>query len=249
MDNQQQMKTIMTRNNEGVAAFERGDFQIAINELSEAFRMSKALFEGACTNQSISRPQHTFQLLDRLFSHHHGENIQRQCSFDKVEHSSTFIYQTAIYLPNIPAIGTMSNSFYCMHHLAIVSVVLFNLALVYHMAGSSSSLHKATKLYELAFRLQRTDHGGSSQSMIYLMVILNNLGQIYRQVGQKTAADHCFSQLLSMTFFVMDRIQLESNSPEISSIKSNLSHLLLEGFFDSTCHLILSNSSGAAPAA
>lgn len=244
------VKEILSRNNHGVDAFARGDLSLAISELSEAFRLSKSLFEET-SSRIPSQQQHcaedSFQLLDHLFSHHYRESLlNRESTGDEKSPSPMpFVYRTAIALPHIPA-DAFVNASLSSPHLSILSVVLFNLSLSYHMLGREN-LQKASKLYELAFRLQRTER--NSPSIVYLMVIMNNLGHVHRGLGHVAASEQCFSQLLSMTVFVLNRRQ-DTESRTLAGVATQSSLVqLLEGFMNSTFHLILKDSSGAAPAA
>jgi len=138
-----------------------------------------------------------------------------------------FLYRQALHLPNIPPELIVSA---CSMKVALLSVVLLNLALLHQYAageeeegeeesvlGSSSSttcceprfsrevwLGKAAKLYELAFQLQHEERP-MEQSLLFQMVVLNNLGQIYQKLGQKTGADSCFTRLLSMIMYLVDQ--------------------------------------------
>ena len=65
------------------------------------------------------------------------------------------------------------------------AVVVFNMALAYHLRGSTPSLHRAVFLYDMAFNLSCSFMG--SQTAVHVaMGALNNAGQVYHTLGEYT---------------------------------------------------------------
>jgi hypothetical protein len=122
----------------------------------------------------------------------------------------------------------------------IAVAIIFNLALAHHLAGVENScnhvlLQKAVKLYELAFTLAQT-YGIGDDSILFHLAIINNLGQLYKELKRNVLAGKCFHQLLSMLMCLLD-----SSDDDPASY---------EEFFSNVYHLIFPiGSVAAAPAA
>lgn len=85
-------------------------------------------------------------------------------------------------------------------------MVLFNLALAYHLEGT---LSRAMKLYELCYRLQLQS---SQRSCLWFsMCISNNLSEIHRCEGNSQYSA-CLSHLLSTMMYVVDCHMVSSSS-------------------------------------
>lgn len=127
--------------------------------------------------------------------------------------------------------------------------VAFNLALAYHMAAFSESsiqeytgknqkenvLREALRLYQYAFRLQRT-HAASTDSPFFFMACINNIGIIFACVGDNTKSNECFQHLLSLLMY------LTTTGKTLNPSKYSI-------FFDNTsrlCHPSLRIAAAAA---
>ena len=62
------------------------------------------------------------------------------------------------------------------------AVIVFNMALAYHLRGNTPSLHRAVFLYDMAFNLSCT-HMANPQAAHVAMGSLNNAGQIHHTLG------------------------------------------------------------------
>jgi hypothetical protein len=152
-----------------------------------------------------------------------------------------YIYHRPIVIPPIPAIIHSDSP---ASKIAVMSVIVFNLALAHHLHGISdpgpcSSLRrfsKAAKLYKIGFKLQACsqDYGVN----FYSMAVLNNLGQVFRAANEEEKASHCFSHLLSTLACLMERHG--GNDHSIACV---------DGFFRTTSHLVLKEKEAAAAAA
>lgn len=200
-----------------------------------------------------------------------------------------FLYRRAIQLPEIPAELVVCSS----AKESILSVVLFNLALAHQEAGTSLAgktlpptnypeapagdfspklwLMKAVQLYKLALQVQQNQRRRNrpQQNHLYHMIVLNNLGQIYRLLGHETTADRCFQQLLPMTMCSMVNNQeglqhpsgtfSDTSWPSQSRIASDANgscnaarsrrRRILEGLILSTSYLIVKDANNQASAA
>ena len=156
-------------------------------------------------------------------------------------------------------------------------IVVYNLALALHLQGTTvDDMHKAIKLYHLCQRMIFINHHNNNEGQpssssstpqviinydpSLLMAITNNLGVLYRRVGDTTRSDLCFEHLLSTQMFVTACTC--SSSPSTSTTSAATSNdqqhdsssrrmathrHLFEGFWNNTMQLVLGD--GAASAA
>jgi hypothetical protein len=119
-------------------------------------------------------------------------------------------------------------------------IVIFNLALAYHLAAVQNNmcrrrLQKALQLYEIAYQMQlETQHEQQQvNSLRFTIIIANNVGEIHRTVNDRSKHMKCLQQLLSAIIYLVD-----CQSP-VESIE-------LEGFFRNTSQLILQKRCASA---
>lgn len=110
-------------------------------------------------------------------------------------------------------------------------VILFNLALSYHFLGlqkddstisAAPILHNAVSFYEMAYRMLMEEN---EVPVARAMVILSNLGQIYRHLNNEASATACFQRLLS-TMLVLHHQGDASRIEHWESFVSNVSGLM-----------------------
>jgi hypothetical protein len=117
--------------------------------------------------------------------------------------------------------------------------IMFNLALSHHLnalLGSSfqgatlgvSTLEQAISLYELAYTVQMQED--AELNVEFAMAIINNLGHIHRQMGDKEKAAKCFGHLLStMCFLQSFGGGQAANTPcQTEIFLYSISHLILQ---------------------
>ena len=214
-------------NNVAASSLRNGDFDGAITSLSSAFRMSKASFDRE-PGQLEAPAAYT---IDDFMQY-------QACDLDSEEKES-YVYQRAIPIPPLPSLVEAKSY---GSKVTVLSIVIFNLALAHHLASMHGQqqqpepryflLQKATKLYELGYKLQKSNQ---RPSRLYSMAILNNLGQAHRAMNEEDKAQQCFSHLLSALMFLIDQGDFNFTSVDV--------------FFQTTSHLILNTNSAAAPAA
>jgi hypothetical protein len=126
--------------------------------------------------------------------------------FNRHEHENhtPFLYRDAIFIPI--ALGT------CLGHRErsmVSSIVIFNLALVHHLStrwttesDPSTNLHRALKLYELAFNMQREQL--REVNVLFVLAVTNNIGMIQREIGGEESATSWFEAVLSTLMYMSD---------------------------------------------
>jgi tetratricopeptide (TPR) repeat protein len=135
----------------------------------------------------------------------------------------------------------------------VTTIVTFNLALAYHLRALScnidqsargSYLQMASIMYEQSYNLQwEIGDEVTFVTNIFSMAALNNLGQVYRRLGDNEKAKLCFSHLLSTLLLV--------RRDHCDNTKSSLAYIL-RAIFRTTSHLMTSKNETnktAAPAA
>ena len=105
-----------------------------------------------------------------------------------------FVYEHGIFLH-----PSMSDS------SIVAPILIFNTALAHHLAfqagrASIKALHKAKKLYELAYRTQDIDN-----NILFQFVVINNIAMIDRQLGYFATANDCLDYLMSVLMVMVDR--------------------------------------------
>jgi hypothetical protein len=81
-------------------------------------------------------------------------------------------------------------------------IVIFNLAIAYHLQGDSESLVRALKLYELSFNLQRDQQ--FDNNILFILATINNLGSIHKQLKDEHSSQICFEHVLSTLMYLTD---------------------------------------------
>ena len=130
-------------------------------------------------------------------------------SFDETSSTNGYTYQTPIRMPRKHNMG--SSCFF---------IIMFNLALATHLKLLNSTV-KATKdeieaalnLYELVFeywsRLQADSNSErakniASNSLRFIMILFNNMSQMYRMVNNSTKQEQCLQNLMSILMVVVE---------------------------------------------
>jgi tetratricopeptide (TPR) repeat protein len=223
MASSQENQTVISLNNQGASLIDAGKALEAITILTSALMSSKQLI--------LSRPSQDASvvlghcLLDEMMS----KNVA--CVTKGSDTNSAFVHRRSIHVQE----DKLRN----VHSVVIAVAIVFNLALAHHLTGVENSynpvlLQKAVKLYEHAVTLAQT-HGIGDDSVLFHLAIINNLGQLYKELKRNELAGKCFHQLLSMLMYLLDCSEDGTSS--------------YEEFFSNVSHLIFPSCSVAAPAA
>jgi hypothetical protein len=133
-----------------------------------------------------------------------------------------YFYNEPIRVPMpLPAREVLvRDDFDCFSYPAIRTAVVltFNIGLCYQLlatreGGSFSSsppasgyretmLRRSLSFFENALRLQRTQYSRASESPLFFMAVINNVGILARALGMHQTASGCFHQLLSLLMYV-----------------------------------------------
>ena len=181
--------------------------------------------------------------------------ITKHCNcYGEGDSSSTFIYSHPIHIP-VPKTET-TESLHPQNKLAILSGVLFNLALCHQLEAMRCEvddpnrllwLTKAAKLYESIFRLVQIGTNDVQDSSYFLMAALNNVGVAYQSLNRPEIAGLYLRRLVSMMMVLINSNQY--NRISVHNHHGYYSSSVFECFFLNTYQLIMSDGSCAAPAA
>jgi tetratricopeptide (TPR) repeat protein len=225
MTSSQENQIVISLNNHGASLIDAGRALDAITILKSALKSSKQLV--------LSRPPQDASVMQG-----------HECSLDEMmsknaacitkgsDTNSGFVHRRSLHvqehkLRNLPS------------EMIVAVAIIFNLALAHHLTGVENScnpvlLQKAVKLYEHALDLAQA-HGIGGDSVLFHLAIINNLGQLYKELKRNVLAGKCFHQLLSMLMYLLEWSEDDPAS--------------YEEFFSNVYHLIFPSCSAAAPAA
>ena len=239
------LQEAIRRNNEGAQLIRTDHYDEAIT------MMTSALEEFRRIRKPFSSPQEqddddeistlTLEPTTLQQQQQDDEVVDMSIEEDDDDDESGFLYRSPIEIPHDDAPTDDS----------IVSFILiFNLSLAYHLKGVQATttgmtiqdddddshsvpalLRKCITLYELAYQIlaNKPDAFGVRVSLI----LSNNLGQALLSMEDHDKADECFSRLLSTVMYLKD-IGMEEELDEI------------DGFLQSTSHLVLKQPTAAA---
>lgn len=254
------MESVIAMNDLAVLLIEIGRFEESISILSEGLARLEAIQEDEGGEADCSRKEESTNMQhgpSRRSSLDSGAKsssiplpkIRKQiinknstpttCDADEESSSedSDFIYRHPIPSTGLPVDETLDQD-------SLNILVVYNLALSHHLqamkerksrlVSSKPRLLVALRLYQLSFDLQKI--GDCALHTVNILALVNNCGQIYKQLNQKKRADKYFQNLLSSLFLAMET----NGEPDVTGE--------LEGFIRNASRLILRDSAVAAAA-
>jgi tetratricopeptide (TPR) repeat protein len=212
-------------NNRAASLIESGEFDIAIEDLTNAMRLSQQEMRPSCECHSCTLEA------SMAFSKHAG---QRQNRMDVNKEDNTnqgFIFQQPIRVSP----DSMSHAM----GLILPLMITYNLALAHQLSAMHEEfssldrrrkLQRSLKLYELAYRWQMEEE---VQSLGFNMILANNLGEIHRAADNKLKFVKCMQHLLSTMMYVL----VVDDEDEV---------IEMDGFFDNTSSLFFNGGCAGA---
>jgi tetratricopeptide (TPR) repeat protein len=187
------MQSIIDMNNEAALLTENGLYKEALKTLDVA--LSKL-------QKSLSNDDGD---LEMAFVPHSAvrEQPQKPISHfdDDAEMDGDFIYRSPIR-SNGNGNSNSTSSEEEEVDLDVSIIILFNMALANHLRAiegkngvNTQRLRKALKLYEFSFLMQM--RGSGQLNMTQVLALVNNCGQIYKQLNLERKASKFFQHLLS----------------------------------------------------
>ena len=192
---------IISKNNLAVVMIEEGAYDEASSKLCTLFQAyqhySDENDEEECYKASLS--------LDQCMTKGHPMS-------SSVDPDFPFMYSDGIRIPAEAAATGIPR-----HDLA--SIVLFNLALAYHLSAMDSmdpgsDLRKALHVYELVYTMQQENKENFLSNLMFVLSILNNIGIIYQWRNEDDIAARCFDKLLSVLMLLSNHSQSSTDKNE-----------------------------------
>jgi tetratricopeptide (TPR) repeat protein len=235
ISNTQQQNAIQ-QNNAAAGLITAGKYKNAIQELSFALKTYKQVMIEA--NERNPQPAKTS--LDQCMVQSLAIADCRKAGHDNDDNDQdyVYIYRQAIHIP----LEDIVESNY-EESAMTSSMIVFNVALAYHLSALASNkhrskkLHKAATLYLLAVNLQRNAQL-ENNNVLFTMAAMNNLGVIYHQLEDRETATKFFQHLLTSVMLLVD-------CGEVAVCCAGV----LDGFLRNAINLVSEESSCAAPAA
>jgi tetratricopeptide (TPR) repeat protein len=229
-------------NNEGIHYINEGRYGDALKVLSQGLRqMNRILSTNEVREKASTKVE--FTEVPRYFASPVRSFFQLNKEFRSKSHCSdlkSFIFSSPIFLPTE---DLSSKAFYQEYYLHLSFILMYNLALTYHLCAIDGeicqrNLESAVALYELAYTIQKTED--LDVSVIQTMAIVNNLGQVHTALGNVDKSQYCYQHLLSTIMHLN-----ESGAASDYAAEESLS---LDGFVGNVLSLILTTPA-ATPAA
>eukprot|EP00980_Cylindrotheca_fusiformis_P005467 scaffold1169_cov120-Cylindrotheca_fusiformis.AAC.17 len=187
----QRRQRVINLNNAAVSKMNKGKFEQGIQLFSNALRA----LAGTVTRSSPEVDVGSYQVFDDLDSHLSG----LLCSVggcDKMEDGS-YMFSRPLSIPRKAAASSQATSL-------VSKIILFNLALSHQMlaihkdgVGADRFLHRACKLYQLAYKV--APHSMQPIAERHLLpALVNNLGLAYSKTHDRKNASHSFQGVITL---------------------------------------------------
>jgi hypothetical protein len=251
--------TTIDLNNRGVELVETGKVEAALQMFNAALRSSRSLLDSRgpaslSSNGNYGRESSGAQRCSftgtkqGLFSvpcHLHW------CDDDQAV--ATFVCSNTCRIPEQGFTDQCAAfySFICLFNLAVTTHLRALLSMDGTTTNNKSGIHSggfslltaAKRLYELTHQLLVRDEGPIS--VMFNLVIVNNLGHVYKRMGETEKVRQCFEHLLSCLMFIKESFGAQGVEEE----EQQLCKACLEGFHSNIVSEIIFNGNGTAPAA
>ena len=182
----------------GVSYIESGDYEKAVNAFTNALKKCQetilSLDDFAHGNRSTTMEEHAKSSLDSWMACGDCQSFKEAIVSNEVSYtngeSSVVMHPKMVRIPEeVSEEG--------LDHLLPVSM-MFNLALAHHLLAIEKNLdqnifRKAAKLYRFVAEIQVDTEMSLDGSTVFFMTTLNNLGHVYRQLGDISMSDIVWS--------------------------------------------------------
>eukprot|EP00934_Nitzschia_sp_Nitz4_P004184 Nitzschia sp. Nitz4//scaffold30_size153850//66942//67781//NITZ4_002776-RA/size153850-processed-gene-0.12-mRNA-1//1//CDS//3329547258//4174//frame0 len=270
-------QTVATMANHAAQLVDQGHYSMAARELTEALSVNKHALsissEGRSLHAASRRPQESSSgasppsLLRQVCLASGGvtannKKLDEETNLIRSDDAATTTESTGrdfvlcsntLYIPTGEYHGLLETPLET--HMVLSAVILFNLALCYHLAALNmnkedtdknftltrrEALCKACSLYSLHYQMLATeeDQDFDAVKVMLLLASINNLGHVNTLLGEDAAANKCFQWMLNTLLLLVNSRQWTQRIEGVS----------LEGFFQNTVHLVLTASNTARAA-
>jgi tetratricopeptide (TPR) repeat protein len=190
------MQSIIEMNNQAALLMENGLYKEAIEVLDNTLETMREILG----NDGQEALEHTSSAKDRpLFQDSIGQPPRKPLTpvVNFESNDEDFIYRSPIRATELPEEDGDED----FDEFNMSVVIIFNMALSHHLRAiqgrkdNKTRLRKALKLYELSFFMQMKGEGQLSTTQV--LALVNNCGQIYKQLDRQRKANKFFQHMLS----------------------------------------------------
>lgn len=179
---------VIQENNLAVAMIEEAAYDEASSKLCAAFKA----YQNCSENDGVHNYRSSVSLDDCMTKGHPMSSA--------VDPDSLFMYSDAIHIsPKLAASGIPKHD--------VASIILFNLALSYHLSAMDSmdpdaDLQKALHVYQHLYGMQQENQENFLSNIVFVLSLLNNVGIIHQLRNDEAVAARCFEKLLSALMLI-----------------------------------------------
>lgn len=227
----------ISENNVAVFQIEAGQYQGAIENLSNTVRSfkhrlgeTKGTHEKSYSSSSVT--------IDGCMT--------ETSPLTEMNAAETYLYQHPIRIPANKNHDYTSDVFGTTYQECsmISCMIVFNLALAHHLEGMEqqkreldeatvlAAFQKARLLYEITLNLHRdvqktaSSRSRSSQDVVFVLAVFNNLGLVHRRLQNGEASGKCFQHVLSTLMCLTDAGHSDRLSSQLDGFFVNVTSLI-----------------------
>jgi hypothetical protein len=219
------MQSIIEMNNRAALLMENGLYKEAIEVLDNTLMTKQDILR----NDGQEALEHTSSAKDlHLFQDSIGQSPRKPLTtvVNFESNDEDFIYRSPIRATELPEEDGDED----FDEFTVSVVIIFNMALSHHLRAiqgrkvNQTRLRKALKLYELSFFMQMKGEGQLSTTQA--LALVNNCGQIYKQLDRQRKANKFFQLMLSTLMAMIEGGEAEEVD-ELEGFMWNASRIIL----------------------
>ena len=210
-------------NNEGLAHLEARCYDHAIQNITKALGIVREELSSTQTMCYCKGCVCTSGMQSDLFEFRMCKEVPHEVSDDAENELFLFKNPMKIHMHHTATLK-------CYDYFVSLSyIILFNLALAYHLLGiehdNQRALQKALRLYELSYTVHIKED--LTLTALQALAIVNNLGHVHRELGNLDNSRQCFENLLSSLMYVQISID-EETMQHVDGFTTNAVSCILE---------------------
>ncbi|KAG7343622.1 tetratricopeptide repeat protein [Nitzschia inconspicua] len=261
------LQSISNQNNEGVVLFNQGNYGEAVQVFKNATNTSKTFLNRPPEQaQSVAASAELVMSMLVFPSSQMTRTCELRSDNDPTVYANTFEVLVSLVGVVEDSCGHLTKQRnavgdgHCLLFSKLATVLIYNLALAYHAAAMVSRdsdtttkrvyLSKARDLYSLAYSIPQGDQEkeiiDAALLPLFVMAILNNLGQCYAFLDDRNNSEACFELLLRTIIVFQQNFSGACNLGAFDDLLYNERSMAC--FLNNTLFLILRNPC-VAPAA
>jgi tetratricopeptide (TPR) repeat protein len=194
------LQLIQKLNNDGVALMQNARYQEANVAFAKSLGIAKKKLQHFERTEKDHLPFSSSRCLYATDFEYDMVDLQNQPLFN------SFVFCTPLKIVRMLELEVVGCSD-CFSKLSFV--IVFNLALSHHLGAMSNGdplkredlLRKSLRLYEVAHEIHGKEY--CNQTHFEIIMVINNIAEIQREVRNESKAQKCYEQLLEMIMFLL----------------------------------------------